>query len=1033
MNCIRDRGWPLCFSSFVLGLWLSITSTATPLARVICRSLPHLFLLLISACFAAAQSNPIVVENAKPGNPPSQWDISGSGDPSIQGFATDISVNRGQTIRFKIKTNATNYRLDIYRLGYYNGLGARLVATVTPSVALPQTQPNPITNSSTGLIDCGNWAESASWAVPADATSGVYIAKLVRIDTGGASHIPFVVRDDSSTSDLFFQTSDTTWQAYNSWGGNSLYVGSPAGRAYKVSYNRPFITRAGETSYDWVFSAEYPMIRWLEANGYNVSYTTGVDTDRRGNLLTNHKVFLSVGHDEYWSGSQRANLEAARNAGVHLAFFSGNEVFWKTRWEASIDGSGTPYRTLVCYKETHAGAKIDPTSTWTGTWRDPRFSPPADGGRPENALTGTLFMVNGHRDDSISVPASYGAHRFWRNTSVATLTGSQVATFPVGTLGYEWDACPDNGVQPAGLMRLSSTTLSNLPLLQDYGSTYSSGQASHNLALYRHSSGALVFGAGTVQWAWGLDSTHDNGSAAADTRMKQATVNLFADMGAQAATLQQGLAPASKSTDATAPSSVITSPAPPTTLQNGVQVLVTGTAADSGGQVWAVEVSTDGGSTWKPAVGRGTWSFAWTPAASGSVTIKSRAVDDSGNMETPGLGVTVTVTGGQTTIWPSNAVPGVVDQGPDSAVELGVKFYSEVGGAIKGFRFYKSAGNTGSHVANLWSSTGTLLASTPFSNETASGWQQANFATPVPIDSATMYVASYHANNGHYSADENYFSSTGRDNPPLHAPASGGSWGSNGVYAYGSTSTFPNQTFNNTNYWVDVVLQAGPAPTLSSIAVTPANPTIATGATQQFMAMGTYSDGSTQNIAGQVTWNSSSTSVASITTGGLSTANAPGNTTISATQSGVTGNTTLTVQSTPLAITTSSLPNGAVNSAYSVTLAASGGTLPYTWSIASGSLPSGLALNSGSGAITGTPTSVGTFTFTARIVDTSTPTQSVTKEFVIAITNAPACYSKHLAVQRNSRRRGWRPGQSSGAGGEIPLGRRWKHHGDSIL
>ena len=106
------------------------------------------------------------------------------------------------------------------------------------------------------------------------------------------------------------------------------------------------------------------MIRWLEANGYNVSYSTGVDTDRRGRpCLTNHKVFLSVGHDEYWSGPQRANVESARNAGVHLAFFSGNEVFWKTRWENSIDGSATPYRTLVCYKETHADAKIDPTST----------------------------------------------------------------------------------------------------------------------------------------------------------------------------------------------------------------------------------------------------------------------------------------------------------------------------------------------------------------------------------------------------------------------------------------------------------------------------------------------------------------------------------------------------------------------------------------------------------------------------------------------------------------------------------------------
>ena len=122
-----------------------------------------------------------------------------------------------------------------------------------------------------------------------------------------------------------------------------------------------------------MFNAEYPMVRWLERNGYDVTYTTGVDSDRFGSLIKRHRVFLSVGHDEYWSGAQRANVEAARDAGVNLAFFSGNEVFWKTRWENSIDGA--PYRTLVAYKETHANAKIDPQAAmWTGTWRDPRRS-----------------------------------------------------------------------------------------------------------------------------------------------------------------------------------------------------------------------------------------------------------------------------------------------------------------------------------------------------------------------------------------------------------------------------------------------------------------------------------------------------------------------------------------------------------------------------------------------------------------------------------------------------------------------------------
>ena len=101
---------------------------------------------------------------------------------------------------------------------------------------------------------------------------------------------------------------------------------------------------------------------------------------------------------------------------MNLAFFSGNEVFWKTRWENN-------HRTLVTYKETHANAKIDPTAAWTGTWRDPRFSPPADGGRPENALTGQLFTVNAGATTAIQVPAADGKMRFWRNTTVATPGG----------------------------------------------------------------------------------------------------------------------------------------------------------------------------------------------------------------------------------------------------------------------------------------------------------------------------------------------------------------------------------------------------------------------------------------------------------------------------------------------------------------------------------------------------------------------------------------------------------------------------------
>jgi hypothetical protein len=782
----------------------------------------------VSSC----AGNAIVVENCLPGSPSSEWDLSAGqlgGDSTIQGFATDISVDRGDTVRFKIDFGGA-YRIDIYRLGYYGGLGARKVATVTPTQ--PQNQPNCNADSSTGLIDCGNWSVSASWAIPANATSGIYIARPTRSDTGGASHIAFVVRDDASTSDLLFQTSDTTWQAYNTYGGNSLYQGGPGtnpARAYKVSYNRPFNTRTVDNGQDWLFSTEYPMVRWLERNGYDVTYFTGVDADRNGALIRQHKAYLSVGHDEYWSAAQRANVEAARNAGVHLAFFSGNEIFWKTRWESSsLDAAA--YRTLVSYKETHANSNIDVNDT-TGTWADPRSG--IGPGQPQNALSGTLFMVNDGATTSIQVPAEDGKMRFWRNTSVATLAPGTTATLYSSTVGYEWDVDSDNGFRPPGLLRMSSRTVTNAPVLQDYGSTFGSGTATHSLTLYRHASGALVFGAGTVQWSWGLDVTHDRSPGGqADVRMQQATVNLFADMGVQPGTLQSGLVAASASTDTSAPSSTITSPAAGATLPTGTPATLSGSAIDTGGGVvGGVEVSVDNGVTWHPANGRSSWTYSWTPTSGGSVTIKSRAVDDSGNLESPTSGVTVTVgSGSQTcpcTIWSNATTPTIVADPDSNAVELGVKFRSNTAGSITAIRFYKSSTNTGPFVVNLWSRTGTNLASIPVTSTTASGWQQVALPTPVPINANTTYVASYHTASGRYSADSAYFTSSVTAGP-LTALANGLD-GGNGVYAYGSGG-FPTQTYNATNYWVDVVFSTSTAADTTPPIVTSGTP--ASDATQ---------------------------------------------------------------------------------------------------------------------------------------------------------------------------------------------------------
>jgi hypothetical protein len=952
-----------------------------------------------SSC--ASPANDIERENCLPGNPNAEWDIptSDKGDPTIQGFATDISVNRGSTVRFKVSTPAHAWRLDIYRLGYYGGDGARKVATVNPSVSLPQTQPACFTDSTTGLTDCGNWAVSASWAVPSNAVSGIYIAKAIRTDTGGSSHIVFIVRNDTSKSDILFAVSDTSWQAYNTYSQNFYGCNeefNSACRAFKVSYNRPFWTRSFEPE-TWLFGGEYPMVQWLEANGYDVTYFTNTDTDRFGALLRNHRVFMSNGHDEYWSGPQRANVEAARAAGVHLTFFSSNSIYWKVRWENSVDGSGTPYRTLVCYKETWFNAPADPDpSTWTGTWRDPRFSPPKDGGRPENELMGTLTRIAGKLYSAITVPQADGRLRLWRNTDIANLGPGQTYTMPFGTLGAEVQADEDNGFRPPGLFRLSSTVVTaDNPgqYLLDYGNTTSLGTMTHALTLYRHSSGALVFSAGTYNWSWGLSSSHDQGDIGnqTDINMAQATVNLLADMGVQPKTLQAGLVPATASTDQTRPQSAIA--APGGAMRVGVPVTLAGTATDAGGGVVAgVEVSTDGGVTWHPANGRENWTYTFTPTAAGSITLRSRAVDDSGNLESPAATRTVAVSGtSYFTVWPVDGTPsGILDAGPDSPVQLGVKFRASSNGFITGIRFYKAPANTGTHIGTLWTSAGVALASATFNNESGSGWQQVIFPNPVAISANTVYVASYHTTGGHYSIDKNYFAGNGIDSGPLNALGTTAS-GSNGVFAYGAPTLFPNQSFAASNYWVDVLFTVTepPPPVLNTISVSPAGQTIVTGATLQMTALGNYSNLSVQNVSSQATWSSSSSSIATVNSSGLVTALRPGNTTISATLNGVTGSATLTVQLGPLNIVTASLPGGLQNLPYAAAVAATGGIAPYTWTISGGTLPAGLSLNASTGAISGTPTALGSFSFTIRASDSSSPAISVTKTFSITNT-APA-------------------------------------------
>ncbi|MGN6549827.1 MAG: N,N-dimethylformamidase beta subunit family domain-containing protein, partial [Pararhizobium sp.] len=786
------------------------------------------------ALLAAPQTNPIVAENQKPGTPVSTWAIHGDldavGDTNIEGFATQISVNRGQTVSFKINTDSKKYRIDIYRLGYYGGNGATLVTSINENLANAQIQPNPLFNAATRTVDAGNWAVSASWAVPSDATSGVYFAKLTRTDgVSGENMIPFIVRADGTTSDITFQTSDETWQAYNPWGGYNVYQGpdgSSSDRAYAVSYNRPIAMNSTSNEagpQDFVFGEELPAIEWLEQNGYNVSYISGIDAATNPSSVLNGKVYMDVGHDEYWSLPQYQNVQAAADAGVSLMFLSGNQTYWDVKFAPSLDASATPNRTLIEYKDPWDNTQLNPSGTAGGgssTFRDTVFGP----GVPENGLSGTIFQVDDNGTlQGLTVGSDFAKLSIWKNTAVANLAPGQSVTLS-NLLGYEWDTDNNNGFRPAGLIDLSSTTLFVPSLITNAAGTQEgSGTATHNLVLFRDpKSGALVFSTGTVMWSWGLSDQHAlyrGLTAPVSSIVQQSMVNALAEMGVQPGTLQASLVLASQSADTSPPVSTITAIGSGGTLSSNQIATVKGTAQDvGGGIVAAVEVSTDGGQTWSRATGTTNWTYSWIVPKAGSYTVETRAVDDNAFLEKPSDATTVTVTGSTSaSIFskspgdpiPFSSVADNPDSGDTTSKELGVKFTVGAAGTISAIRFYKGLKDTGTHTASLWSSTGTLLATGTATNETASGWQTVTFQQPVSVTAGTSYVASFHS-SGHYVLDSNFFAS----------PNTAGSLSTGvnaGVSRTGTTSAFPNQTAaNGENYWVDVVYAAAPVPPVAN-------------------------------------------------------------------------------------------------------------------------------------------------------------------------------------------------------------------------
>jgi hypothetical protein len=392
--------------------------------------------------------------------------VSGAGDPSIQGFATDISVNRGETIDFKIDTTAAAYDLEIYRLGYYGGDGARLVETIEDVQGGPgglharghrdgrrchHERQAPRLRQLVGLGELGRSRRRD-------------LRRLHRAadphDDGGASHIPFIVRDDAAPP-ICSSRPPTRPGSPTTPTAATTPTAVPARRWRRSSATTARSRFAAPSSRTTCSTPSTRCCAGSSATATTSATSLAIDTERHAARLLNHEVFLSVGHDEYWSQGRRAAVTAARDAGVHLAFFSANEIYWKTRWEPSTaDGGSTDYRTQVVYKAGSSAPSgpaehrncfqnysCDPSGIWTGQWRESESGMP-----PENSLSGQIsWRLN---EVPMTVPGEYAPMRFWRDTDVADLAPggrSRSPRAPSGTSGT-----PSTRSSPTSTRRVAS-------------------------------------------------------------------------------------------------------------------------------------------------------------------------------------------------------------------------------------------------------------------------------------------------------------------------------------------------------------------------------------------------------------------------------------------------------------------------------------------------------------------------------------------------------------------------------------------------
>lgn len=469
---------------------MSTGSRARSAAPLRCVPLTLALAVLLTAA-PARGANPVQAENALPGD--SSWRLGLEPPPhAIEGYASSTSVAPGGSIVFAVSTApAARYRIVIARLGWYGGLGGRLHAClpdpdcVTDKAGVeqpPAAPPDP-----NGEVDA-RWPPTDSLTIPADWVSGYYVARLILTTgdhAGDSVWIPFVVRAPSGQSSrLLVQEPVNTWQAYNMWGGKNLYRGdatTDGARAVRVSFDRPYTYRVLVTGEEASFNHyELPLVRFVEREGYDAAYATDVDVSRAPAQLLDHRLVMTAGHGEYWTKSMRDGFEAARDLGTNLAFMGANTAYWQVRY---ADGG----RTIVSYKSQHDPIR-DPQRK---TVRFRNLKP----ARPECKLIGVQHQsgvgaLGDRRGYSLT---SEGAADRW-NAETGLVAG---ATVPY-LVGYEWD------------VTLPWCHVPHSKVLFQWVRPEGDPSASDAQAVrYTAPSGARVFGAGAMQFSWGLSDPDD--------------------------------------------------------------------------------------------------------------------------------------------------------------------------------------------------------------------------------------------------------------------------------------------------------------------------------------------------------------------------------------------------------------------------------------------------------------------------------------------------------------------------------------------